>query len=264
MKKKAIAILRKIVAKKSMQGFFENLFYFSLLGMNYGNSGDFQQSGELNVLKYVKRKLNIKGKYVIFDVGANVGEYAKALSSIFDNAEIHSFEPSSKTFQIFLNTTKGINNIIPNNFGLGEKIETVTLYTNDELSGLASIYERTLLPSSITLANKEEISISTIDHYCKERKIERIHFLKMDIEGNELNALKGAKEMISNNKVEFIQFEFGGCNIDSGTFFKEFFLMLGANYRIYRILQNDLFLIEKYKEINEVFITVNFLAERIQ
>jgi hypothetical protein len=86
----------------------------------------------------------------------------------------------------------------------------------------------------------------------------------LDIEGHELNALKGAKEMINKNAIDFIQFEFGGCNIDSRTYFQDFFYLLKNKFKIYRILTDGLFEIVEYKETHEVFITVNYLAERIK
>jgi hypothetical protein len=85
----------------------------------------------------------------------------------------------------------------------------------------------------------------------------------MDVEGNELNILNGAKRMIENDSIDFIQFEFGGCNIDSRTFFQDFFYLLKERYRIYRILKNGLYPIDSYSEKYEIFITTNYLAQRI-
>ena len=66
--------------------------------------------------------------------------------------------------------------------------------------------------------------------------------------------------MISDKKINFIQFEFGGCNIDSRTYFQDFFYLLNDNYTIYRDLKNGLFEMPVYKETYEIFITINFLA----
>jgi len=106
----------------------------------------------------------------------------------------------------------------------------------------------------------EAIKLTTIDAYCAENQIERIHFLKLDIEGHELNALNGAKKMIKDNRIDFIQFEFGGCNIDSRTYFQDFYYFLKDNYTIYRILKDGIYELSNYKEIYEIFITTNFLA----
>ena len=80
------------------------------------------------------------------------------------------------------------------------------------------------------------------------------------IEGHELKALKGAARMINEKKVDVIQFEFGGCNIDSRTYFQDFFYLLKDNFTIYRILRDGLLEMPTYQETHEIFITINYLA----
>ena len=256
MNKKMEKILRRYLGFKRMQKIYVALFRFSLVGMNYGNTGNFKESGELNVLKYIKANFKKSEPITVFDVGGNVGNYSKSLANFFENnATIHAFE-------LFLENTSRVPNIIPNNFGFGDVEKTLLLYTNSSGSGLASVYHRNLEHYDISMDMQEEIKIATIDSYCKINNVDRIHFLKLDIEGNELNALKGAGEMMKDNRIDFIQFEFGGCNIDSRTYFQDFFYLLKDKYRVYRILKDGLFEIEQYKELFEIFLTVNYLAER--
>jgi FkbM family methyltransferase len=254
-------ILNKLVGKKRLQNLFEFLFKISLRGLNFGNGSDFKQSGEMEVLKYINKRFNNEESLIIFDVGGNAGNYSKALSDFFKSrAIIHAFEPSKKTFEIFLETTKNIQQITPNNIGFSDTEGSQLLYTNSDGSGLASIYHRNLEHFGISMDKSEDIRLTTIDAYCKINNITRIHFLKLDIEGNELKALNGAKEMISSEKIDIIQFEFGGCNIDSKTYFQDFYYLLKDNYRIYRILKDGLFEMPTYKETYEIFITINYLA----
>ncbi|MBC7888546.1 MAG: FkbM family methyltransferase [Ferruginibacter sp.] len=254
-------VLRKPSGRKSMQKIYETLFRLSLTGLNYGNGGDFKDSGELYVLKYIKEKLGAEKSITLFDVGGNVGNYSKTLAGIFtDNAVIHAFEPSKITFEIFLKTTAGITNIVPNNFGLSDIATDVILYANNDNSGLSSVYQRNLAHFGIAMDKTEKIQLSTVDLYCQKNNINRIHFLKLDVEGHELNVMKGANLMISNKKVDFIQFEFGGCNIDSRTYFQDFYYLLKDKYVIYRILKDGLQEIQQYDERNEIFITINYLA----
>jgi len=260
MKLKSI-IANAINGSKRFQNLFQYLFKSALTGMNYGNGGDFNESGELNVLKLLNLNLDKEKVITIFDVGGNVGNYSTILAEVFGSkATIHSFEPSKKTFEIFLETTKNIQNIIPNNIGLSDAENHQLLFTNKDGSGLASVYRRKLDHFGISMDMSEEIKLSTVDMYCKANNINRIHFLKLDIEGHELRALNGAKEMINNKKVDYIQFEFGGCNIDSRTYFQDFYYLLEENYKIYRILKDGLFEIKTYKETLEIFITINYLA----
>lgn len=70
--------------------------------------------------------------------------------------------------------------------------------------------------------------------------------------------------MIENGQIDFIQFEFGGCNIYSKTFFQDFYYLLKEKYKLYRILENGLFKLPDYQEIQEIFITINYLSIKKQ
>lgn len=251
----------KVLSKINNQHDWNSTLHLALRQMNYGNGGEFDQSGELFVARYIQNKLEKDAPIIIFDVGANKGSYSKELSNIFKNkATIYSFEPSKQTFELLLKTTKDCKNVIPNNFGFSDKEQNQLLFTNLEGSGIASVYKRRLNHFGIEMNQTEEIKLTTIDIFCTQNKIEKIHFLKLDVEGHELSALKGAKKMIEGQKIDFIQFEFGGTNIDSRTYFQDFYYFLKDNYSIYRILENGIYEITAYQETLEIFITINYLA----
>lgn len=253
--------IMKILEEVDDQPTWNAVFQLALAKMSYGTGGTFVETGELFVLQYVSKELEKELSLVIFDVGANVGTYTKLLSDVFGRkAEIHSFEPSEKTYKLFLETTKKIDTVISNNFGFSDSEHSESLFTNAAGSGLASVYKRRLDHFAIELNEIEEIKLSTIDTYCAENSIPHIHFLKLDVEGHEINVLNGARRMIDSEKIDFIQFEFGGCNIDSRTYFQDFFYLLKNNYTIYRILKDGLYEIVSYRETDEIFITTNYLA----
>ena len=127
---------------------------------------------------------------------------------------------------------------------------------------MASVYKRKLDHFNIYMNQSEEIEIQTLDAFCKDHKIERIHLLKLDVEGHEKKVLDGASRMLKSGAIDFIQFEFGSCNIDSKTYFQDFYYLLKDNYKIYRILKNGLYQLNQYKEIYEAFSTTNYLAEK--
>ena len=61
-----------------------------------------------------------------------------------------------------------------------------------------------------------------------------IDIFKLDIEGHEIDALKGVGEAI--NYIKIIQFEFGGCNIDTKTYFRDlWFFFKEKNFDLFRI-----------------------------
>ena len=236
----------------------------AIKGMNYGRGGDFRTSGELFALGYIKNKLAGREEIVLFDVGANVGHYSLELSKLFANntTRIYSFEPSKPVYEKMLANIKGVKEIIPNNLGFSDTAATTKLFTNTNLAGLASLYQRRLDHFGITMNESEEIELTTIDNFCSNHKIDNIDFLKLDVEGHEWKVLLGASKKLSEKKINFIQFEFGGCNIDSRTYFQDFYYLLKDDFDIYRIVEDGLFPISIYKEEYEIFTTINYLAER--
>jgi FkbM family methyltransferase len=241
---------------------FEDIYALALIGMNIGTGAGTSSSGEVNAIKYVKSKLKTKNP-VLFDVGANVGSYSELLIEYFKNdPRVFSFEPSRTTFEK-LNSNLSSKHVSTFNFGFGETNSKLKLYSNFESSGLASVYNRRLEHFGIEMKLNEEVELKTIDSFCDEMDINMIDFLKIDVEGHEISVLKGATILLNQKKIRFIQFEFGGCNIDSRTYFQDFYYLLKDNYYLYRIVKDGIYKIENYKEMYEAFNTTNYLAELI-
>jgi FkbM family methyltransferase len=252
--------MSRVLGKKRFQRFFEKLYNTSIKGMNYGFGGNIYRGGEVGAIKYVASKLGNR-KYVVFDVGANKGSYTKELSQFFPNSDIYCFEPSKATFAMLQSNVGNIPGVHCCNFGFGKEPSEVELYSDAEGSGIASLYDRRLSHFGIALEAKEKITIRRIDEFCESEGIDHIDFLKLDIEGHELAALEGTGEMLNQGKIRFIQFEFGGCNIDSRTYFQDFWYLLSPNYNISRIVADGLYPIKRYSETLEIFRTINYLAE---
>lgn len=68
--------------------------------------------------------------------------------------------------------------------------------------------------------------------------------------------------MLEEQRIQFIQFEFGGTNVESRTYFRDFWYLLSPDYILHRIVGNGLCRIDAYSEFLEIFVTANFLAER--
>ena len=246
-----------------LQPAYEKLYMFTLYAMNYGGGSFTDDSGEKYVVRYVARKTAGEFKPVtIFDVGANVGSYARMLLDGLDKqAVIHCFEPSQATYQT-LKQNVPEPNVEKHNIGLSNESGELALYTDAEQSGMTSVYERDLQHINVSFFQHEVATFSTVDEFSAHHGIDQIDLLKIDVEGHELAVLRGASRMIEEHRVRFIQFEFGGTSIDSRTYFRDFWSLLSPNYTLYRIVGNGLRRIERYSEFLEIFVTVNFLAER--
>jgi FkbM family methyltransferase len=265
MKKFLKFLSKPFLGKKAFQPLFKGLFWLSLKGLNFGGGSTWSDSGEEWVIKYFAGLQLVGNKEVVFfDVGANNGEYAMAALKILKRqkigAKIFCFEPSKQTFKLLTEKTSAFPEIKCFNIALGEHTETAPLYSDFEASGLASLYNRDLKNHGVAMKEQERVQVETLENFCRAQNISSIDFLKLDVEGNEYKVLLGAGNMLKENKIKFIQFEFGGTDIDARIFFRDFFNLLSPNYILYRILKNGLQPIKAYKEIDEIFITTNYLA----
>lgn len=127
---------------------------------------------------------------IVLDVGANIGLTSMMLST--QAREVHAFEPSPQTYDSFLKTIRANNatNVIARQIAIGSKQGTVGLM-EDQLSASANH-----LLTQDTLARKSTLKtpITTIDSYINDNNILSLDFIKLDIEGFEIDALYGSKE----------------------------------------------------------------------
>ena len=249
--------------KRRYQKYFESLNGIALTGMNFGRD-EFGSNGELEVMRHVHdAAARAGGRVVLFDVGANVGGYSAALLEQFADRDIfiHAFEPASRTYAALEERLRGRERVAIHNFGFSDDNVHRDLYASPGQSGLSSVYQRQLDHRNLRMEKSESIELRKLDDFCQEESIGAIQFLKLDVEGHELSVLKGAERMLSEGRISSIQWEFGGCNIDSRTFFRDFFYLLNDRYRIWRVVKDGMTPILEYRESLEVFETVNYFAE---
>lgn len=225
--------------------------------VNSDNNSDFYSNGEARLIRSIVNSMSKGG--VIFDVGANIGEWSLYCLQIAPQVELHLFEPSAFTYSRLLENTWP-QNVNINNFGLGEKIETLSLHLFDDASGMNSLYARRGIGNH-EIVKTEKIEIRTVDKYCEEHNIQKIDFMKIDVEGHEFAVLKGAEKMLSSQKISLIQFEYGGCNLDSRVHLGDIWYFVSQfGYKIAKIYPNDLHFFKKYSPQYETFKYSNWVA----
>jgi FkbM family methyltransferase len=77
--------------------------------------------------------------------------------------------------------------------------------------------------------------VVTLDRYCRERNIDHVDFLKMDVEGAEHRVLKGFKDYLASGKVYCIQFEYGAFATQTRFLLGDYYAMLSKDYWIGKI-----------------------------
>jgi FkbM family methyltransferase len=243
------------------QRFLERIVRKAHLYMGIGSGENVYESGEAGVLHKLK-KLK-PSPYCIFDVGSNQGQYMDLVLStlVGEDFHIHCFEPSSSVFGTLSDRAKDNPGVTLNNIGLGREKGEFDLFFETKESG-GSLSHRQLDSFGISFSNSETVKIDTVDNYCAGHGVDYIHLLKIDIEGHEMDLLWGAKNMIEKKAIGMVTFEFGGCNIDTRTYYKDFFYFFRKNgMHVYRITPTGyLHPLPEYREIDEQFRTTNFVA----
>lgn len=251
---------RFIYGKKWAQPLFEKMYTISIGGMNFGNV-DLHVNGELHVLDHLQAT---EKDPIIFDVGANHGQYLTAVMERFGNrVQVHSFEPSPAAFAGMQQKFPGAKNVVLNNTGLGATDNAEeTLYCHTPGGSGSSIFRKDLPDSAAQYNLTEQIRLRTLDSYVKEHNIPSITLLKVDVEGYEMEVFRGARNTLDAGKIKYIQFEFGEGTVGAQTYFRDFYELLSPRYTICRVLRNGWRPVGRYSLSLEQFNTVNYLAIR--
>jgi FkbM family methyltransferase len=196
-----------------------------LMGKGYG-SATFDQE-----VKAVLSLLTQPPELAI-DVGGNLGGYSKTLKSKAPNLEIRIFEPSSLNVVKLRAAFERDHRVHINSVGLSDSNEKAVLYSDTPGGGLGSLAKRRLDHFGIEMNAIEVVQTINFEDYWKSQLACRtIDIAKLDIEGFELAALRGFGEAIRKTRV--VQFEFGGCNLDTRTNFQDFYYFFsGLRFRI--------------------------------
>jgi len=171
---------------------------------------------------------------VVFDVGANVGDWTQGLLKIIPDAKVYMFDPSPGCQEAILK--KRLTGVTLMPFALGETCGQSSYFSSSMTDGSASLHERRDTPFENLNYERTTVTVRTLDDVIESERIEFVDFIKMDIEGHEFFALKGAERSLAAGKIGALSFEFGCGNINSRTFFRDFWeLLSAANFILYRI-----------------------------
>lgn len=245
-----------------------DLLYATYKNLGILNYETMVETGEHFLISQVLPCLISPKSPTLFDVGANVGHISAALKRTFNHAEIWAFEPNPVTYSQLVQNLQDIN-VKCQRIGLGAKEDTCLLYcySRDQMSGHASMYRhvfdlyRNYGVKGFDQIEAFECNIATIDSFCLANSIEQIHFLKIDVEGHELEVLRGATTNLKAGNVSVVQFEFNECNVTSRVFLKDFYDLL-PNHCFYRLNKSALIPLRKYSARNEIFQFQNIIAVR--
>ncbi|HEY9035719.1 MAG TPA: FkbM family methyltransferase [Pseudomonadales bacterium] len=170
------------------------------------NPDDPVVSGALTLNVFEKDEIaffirHFKSDMTLLDVGSNVGLYSGlALSREKFNGKVICMEPHKESMSYLEKTLSSNNqsntdgNIIVSSKAASNFQGKTMLYTNPDNKGDSRLYRDPLL------SGQQEIAVTTIDLLCKENGIDKIDFIKIDVQGAEEQAIVGATSTLGNSE----------------------------------------------------------------
>lgn len=148
---------------------------------------------EVFCTEIVRRHINTGDVCLV--VGANIGWYTTLFSKLVGNeGAVHAFEPVPETFDLLKENvalTAKEANVFINNFALGDEEKNLDIHVFENMPmGHSSLAAKPGQNSATVF-----VKVKTLDSYLLQRKIERVNFVKVDIEGAEMLFLRGAEKL---------------------------------------------------------------------
>ena len=145
-------------------------------------------------------KSSLSDNSIIIDVGAHSGQFTKLFSTIVPEGRVYAFEPGSYASSILMKVIglHRLKNVTHVNKGLGEQCKKECLNIPVKKSGSLGFGLSHLgcNKQDVRTTLSETIEIITLDSFAEDERLEKINFIKADIEGWEMQLLLGAKSII--------------------------------------------------------------------
>jgi FkbM family methyltransferase len=235
---------------RRLQPLYRKLHTLSLLGMNYGGAA--RKDSERIVLS------RLGDSPVVFDGGANVGDYVDKVLGTRPRAQVYAFEPAADSYKVL--AARFPSGVHLHEAALSDNDGGATLYSDEPMSESASIFpqSRWHWTEPAEFEPRGSVRTCTVDRVCAENAIGRVDLLKLDVEGAEIVALGGARDMLAEHRIGLIQFEYGLSALSARVCLRDFFELLDG-WTIHRLVSDGLVPIS-YDGRWEIACATNYVA----
>jgi FkbM family methyltransferase len=145
----------------------------------------------------------------IFDCGANIGHVTQRYLELFPRAHVHAFEPNPDLTSAFRERYQNNPRVSLHTVAVGETRGSATFNVNSN-SGVSSfLAANDLMRQNWGSKPSREVTVevTTLDELAREQGIDHINILKLDVEGSEAAAMRGARDLLARNAVDIVYTE---------------------------------------------------------
>lgn len=206
------------------------------------------ENGELEFLDTLAREF--KDDFVFFDVGCHFGTYTDMITARFKNYQGHLFDVTKSTYDRCVERLGNNARLVINHAALSDtngEVEYRSYHRDPTRNGISGVG-----PEINFTYDLHKAPCWTGDQYTENRQIDHIHLLKIDAEGYDLHVIKGFDRMLSQGKVDIIQFEYNIKHSETHCMLGDFYAFLtskgyivgpirpeGVNFKEFDFLMND-------------------------
>ena len=188
---------------------------------------------------------NLKNRNNIFiDCGANAGFYSLDVATKVDNVSVYAFEPSKKE-RILLKNNLNLNNITNIEiikFAVGDK-DDVAIFNDTRDNNLYNSSGGGFVTSEVAESeNNYQVEIVSLDNFFKNKNLndKSSIFIKIDLEGYDIKAITGAKNLLLNYDCSVI-FEFSKMIMKQNDYsIKDFDIFLQNGFKLFDMYGNQI------------------------
>lgn len=161
--------------------------------------------------KAMLEKLRVKHP-VVFDVGAHFGNVTEYYLRMWDDVDIYCFEPEAAALAKLRSRFGKDKRVHIEPLALSDKrkVNPVSFFVGGQSGEMSSLLPRPFKGRRYyrhELRERQEVHVDSLDEYCEERELNFIHVLKLDVQGAELDVLKGASNHLTEGNISLIYTE---------------------------------------------------------
>lgn len=176
---------------------------------------------------------------IVVDGGAHLGDMVDKFSSILPFSKFYCFEPDPDLAKLLLIKFKGNKNIHIVESALGDNAGKKIFNINASRPTNSLLYSSKYIDADLKklcqVVKQVEVDVTTVDSYCSTNSIEKIDLLKLDLQGFDFLALKGARESLAKTRVVIVEVMFKEIYQNCHLFPEILAFMLEAGFYLYTL-----------------------------